>query len=162
MHLLSSNVPIVTALVFGYFLLRRFGVARAEQERLHTELETARQVQLLMLPSQSVTLPHLRVDTVYLPAQEVGGDFFQIAQTRDGSLLVIGDVSGKGLKAALTVSWLVGLWQEMMDGSEQSPSEVLSRLNQQLLRRHPEGFVTCLCVRLSADGTLTLATSLPT
>src|SRR4051812_6229368 len=78
---LIPNVSVVvTAVAFGYLLLRRFGTARAEQERLHTEMETARQVQLLMLPAQSVTIPHLRVDTVYLPAQEVGGDFFQIAQ----------------------------------------------------------------------------------
>ncbi|MBV9034053.1 MAG: SpoIIE family protein phosphatase [Acidobacteriaceae bacterium] len=158
MQLLLSTVSVVTAVAFGYFLLRRFGAARAEQERLHTELETARQVQLLMLPSQSVTIPNLRVETVYLPAQEVGGDFFQIAQTRDGSLLiVIGDVSGKGLKAALTVSLIVGLWQEVIDGSEHSPRHVLSWLNEQLLRRVHEGFVTCLCVRLSTDGSLTVA-----
>jgi Stage II sporulation protein E (SpoIIE) len=158
MHLLSRNVPIVTALVFGYFLLRRFGVARVEQERLHAELETARQVQLLMLPSEAVTIPNLQVKTVYLPAQEVGGDFFQIAETREGSLLlVIGDVSGKGLKAALTVSLIVGLWQDVIDGSEPSPRSVLFWLNQQLLRRIHEGFVTCLCVRLSADGSLTVA-----
>lgn len=155
---LGNLTSLTTILAFGYFLLRRFGAARAEEERLHTELETARQVQLLMLPSQAVAIPNLRVETVYLPAQEVGGDFFQIAQTQDGALLlVIGDVSGKGLKAALTVSWLVGLWQEMMDGSEPSPREVLSRLNQQLRHLYLEGFVTCLCVRLSADGTLTLA-----
>jgi hypothetical protein len=50
---LIPNVSVVvTAVAFGYLLLRRFGAARAEQERLHTELETARQVQLLMLPSQ--------------------------------------------------------------------------------------------------------------
>jgi sigma-B regulation protein RsbU (phosphoserine phosphatase) len=156
---LIPNVSVVvTAVAFGYLLLRRFGTARAEQERLHTELKTARQVQRLMLPAQSVTIPHLRVDTVYLPAQEVGGDFFQIAQTREGSLLlVIGDVSGKGLQAALTVSFLVGLWQDVIDGSEQSPRSVLSWLNEQLLRRVPEGFVTCLCVRLSANGSLTVA-----
>jgi hypothetical protein len=142
----------------GFVLLRRSGRLRSERDRLHSEMLAAQQIQRLLLPAQSVTISGLQVDTVYLPAQEVGGDFFQVAKTRDGSLLLImGDVSGKGLKAALTVSLIVGLWQEMMDGSEQSPQCILSRLNQQLMRRLSEGFVTCLCVRLSADGTLTLA-----
>jgi serine phosphatase RsbU (regulator of sigma subunit) len=156
-EMLIPYVSVVTTLAFGYFLLRRFGVARAEQERLHTELETARQIQLLMLPAQAVTLPHLQVETVYLPAQEVGGDFFQIAQTSEGSLLlVMGDVSGKGLQAALTVSLVVGLWKEITAHSS-SPAHLLTRLNQQLAGSVQGGFVTCLCACLASDGRLTLA-----
>jgi transposase len=111
-----------------------------------------------MLPAQSVTIPNLAIEAAYLPAQEIGGDFFQTSQTSDGSLLMImGDVSGKGLQAALTVSLLVGLWQDVIDAVEQSPSNVLRRLNEHLLSRISGGFVSCLCVRLKTDGSLAIA-----
>jgi serine phosphatase RsbU (regulator of sigma subunit) len=114
-------------------------------------------VQRLMLPAQSVDAPHVHIDTAYLPSQEVGGDFYQIATGDDGALLlIIGDVSGKGLQAALTMSLIVGLWQELI-ATAQSPREVLCRFNDHLQRRMSGGFVTCLCARLKLDGQLTVA-----
>src|SRR5436305_555533 len=71
-------------------------------------------------------------------------------------LFAIGDVSGKGLQAALTVSLVVGLWKEMTAHSS-SPADMLARLNQQLAGSLKGGFVTCLCACLTAEGRLTLA-----
>jgi len=137
--------------------MRRSGRARAEQDRLHAEMKAAQQVQKLMLPAQSVDAPYVHIDTAYLPSQEVGGDFYQIATGGDGALLlIIGDVSGKGLQAALTMSLIVGLWQEVVT-TTQSPREILCRFNQYLQSRMSGGFVTCLCARLKPDGQLTIA-----
>ncbi|MBV9676755.1 MAG: serine/threonine-protein phosphatase [Acidobacteriaceae bacterium] len=158
LYLFGDTTMLCAVIAFGFLLMRRSGHARAEQDRLHAEMETARQVQQLMLPAQSVIIPNLQVHTAYLPAQEVGGDFFQISQIGDDSLLmIIGDVSGKGLKAALSMSLLVGLWQDVIDAPEQSPRDVLLRLNKHLLRRIHGEFVTCLCIRLDADGSLLIA-----
>ncbi len=155
---LSANLMAITIVTFAYLLLRRFGSARAEEQRLHAEMETARQVQLLMQPAQSISVPHLRIDPAYYPVQEIGGDFFQISQDADDSLLmVVGDVSGKGLKAALTVSLIVGLWQDVSDDAGQSPGKILERLNKRLTSRIQDGFVTCLCLRLGRNGSLTVA-----
>ena len=154
---LFTTTSTFTVIAVGFLLMRRSGRARAEQDRLHAEMRAAQQVQKLMLPAQSVDAPHVHIDTAYLPSQEVGGDFYQIATSDDGALLlIIGDVSGKGLQAALTMSLIVGLWQEVV-ATVQSPCEILCRFNRYLQRRMSGGFVTCLCARLQPDGQLLIA-----
>ncbi len=141
----------------GYLLMRRFGQAEAESERLHNEMEAAHEVQSLLMPLWLPFIPGFAIETAYLPFQEVGGDFFQLATASDGSLLItIGDVSGKGLRAALTVNFVVGLWKEIT-ASISSPAEILLHLNRQLKGSLKGGFVTCLCARLASDGCLTIA-----
>jgi serine phosphatase RsbU (regulator of sigma subunit) len=87
----------------------------------------------------------------------VGGDFFQILPTKDGGVLtVIGDVSGKGMPAAMTVSLLVGTLRTLAHYT-QSPGEILRDMNQRMLARSSGGFTTCLVLRCDADGQLTFA-----
>jgi|GEM_PF-6428600 len=67
------------------------------------------------------------VEAAYLPAQEVGGDFYQAIALEDGDLLIVtGDVSGKGLKAAMIVSMVVGALRMIPD---RRPGEGLAALN---------------------------------
>ena len=87
----------------------------------------------------------------------MGGDFFQILATPDGGVLaVIGDVSGKGMPAAMTVSLLVGTVRTLAHYM-QSPGEILAAMNQRMLGRSQGGFTTCLGLRADDDGTLTIA-----
>jgi len=87
----------------------------------------------------------------------VGGDFFQILPcTKGGVLAVIGDVSGKGMPAAMTVSLLVGTVRTLAHFT-QSPGEILAAMNQRMLGRSSGGFTTCLVLRADADGQLTVA-----
>src|ERR1039458_6489896 len=88
----------------------RYSVEQSQrQSALEQEYRSAREVQTMLIPAVAPSTPGFIVESVYLPAQEVGGDFFQVLPGADGSLLVIvGDVSGKGLKAAMTVSTIVG------------------------------------------------------
>src|SRR5262249_2130165 len=89
--------------------------------------------------------------------QEVGGDFFQlIAKSEGSSLFILGDVSGKGLKAAMTVSLIVGTVRTLAEMFD-DPAEILSRLNRRLHNRLQGGFVTCLILRLDPNGTCTFA-----
>src|SRR5260370_21938824 len=84
-----------------------------------------------------------------LPASEVGGDFYQIMPANDGSLLVVvGDVSGKGLKAAMTVSAIIGA---LRGCPVRKPAEVLAHLNP-VLHGQITGFVTSTRARISANG----------
>jgi sigma-B regulation protein RsbU (phosphoserine phosphatase) len=136
------------------FLVRRFSLARREEERLSGELEAARSMQSLLVPVKAPATTGFAVESVYIPATEVGGDFFQILPGEDGSLLiVVGDVSGKGLKAAMTVSTIVGALRNEKD---RRPAEVLRNLNR-VLYGQVTGFATCLAAHLSADGLLTMA-----
>ncbi len=130
---------------------------RREKQRLAAEFEAARTVQQMLFPKELPTVPGFAINGIYKPAGEVGGDFFQIRPLDNGAvLIVIGDVSGKGMPAAMTVSLLVGTF-----GTEANytgrPAEILAAMNQRTLRHSCGGFTTCLVLRADADGTLTVA-----
>jgi phosphoserine phosphatase RsbU/P len=145
-------------LSIGLVMLLRANRTNREQARLANELEAARGVQRLLLGDRDMNVPGFSVESIYLPAAEVGGDFFLIQPGADGSLLaVIGDVSGKGVPAALAVSAILGA---LRGSSLQSPAAVLAHLNR-VLHRHASGFATCCVLHLSplemGHGTLTFA-----
>lgn len=150
-------LDLVCLLALLVFLIRRFSLARKREERMAAEFEAAREVQQMLLPDQLDQCPAYRVESIYQPADEVGGDFFQqIADGRGGILIVVGDVSGKGLPAALIVSVLVGaIRAEAAHGSD--PAQMLAILNDRMVARAQGGFVTCMAAHLSADGVLTMA-----
>lgn len=150
----APAIDTLFVLALLIFLIRRFSLARREEERLSGEFEAARGIQSLLIPEASPVTPGFSVETVYLPASEVGGDFFQVLPADDGSLLVVvGDVSGKGLKAAMTVSAIVGA---LRGCTLRKPSEVLAYLNR-VLHGQITGFATCTAASIHPDGTLTLA-----
>jgi len=162
-HLGSYAFPLLTVgdffsfvTVLLFLVLRTIGIAR-ERARAAAELEAARTVQQVLIPEDIPTVPGFLLHSVYKPASEVGGDFFQIVAIEDGGVLaVIGDVSGKGMPAAMTVSLLVGTFRSLAHFT-QSPSEILVAMNQRMLARSSGGFTTCLVLRADADGTLTVA-----
>jgi hypothetical protein len=134
-------------------LLRRFAHRSREQDRVESELEAARSVQQVLVPETQPRIPGLTINTAYHPAQEVGGDFFQILPLPSGStLIVIGDVAGKGLPAALQVSLAVGTLRTLAERTE-SPAEILAGLNRSLQGRG-SGFTTCLALSISLDRTV--------
>jgi hypothetical protein len=138
-------------------LVLRFARTRRDEERMSSELEAARIVQQVLIPEEIPTIPGLAVECVYKPAGQVGGDFFQILRTsNDGVLVVIGDVSGKGMPAAMAVSLLVGTVRTLAHYT-QSPGEILTAMNQRMLGRSKDGFTTCLVLRLDPDGSATVA-----
>jgi serine phosphatase RsbU (regulator of sigma subunit) len=138
----------------GAITLRRSLAITREQQRTTAELEAARSVQTFLL-GREASAPGYTVESAYLPAQEVGGDFFQTIAGSDGSLLaVIGDVAGKGLRAAMRVSMLIGAVRLSPD---ESPAALLKKLNGVLLQDGSSGFTTCLAARLDTDGTVTIA-----
>ncbi|MGC1870285.1 MAG: SpoIIE family protein phosphatase [Acidobacteriaceae bacterium] len=135
-------------------MLRRFMHGQRQREQWKQEMEQARQVQSLLVPVTPPNTPGFVVESVYLPAQKVGGDFFQILPGEDGSLLIVmGDVSGKGLKAAMTVSTIVGA---LRNEKARQPADVLRHLNG-VLHGQITGFVTCCAALISADGVMTIA-----
>ncbi len=141
----------------GLALILRFTLSAQEERRLSTELASAREVQLRLVPARLPILRGLRIETAYLPATEVGGDFYQVFQLADSSaLIVIGDVSGKGLKAAMTGTLALGALRALAQ-ENLLPSQILTRLNAQLTGSTDGGFITCLCARIAADGAVTLA-----
>jgi sigma-B regulation protein RsbU (phosphoserine phosphatase) len=128
-----------------------------QQGILEGEMAAAREVQQVILPEQVEAVPGFTVESAYQPAQQVGGDFFQILPAGEGGLvLVIGDVAGKGLSAAMLVSVLVGAIRAIADFTW-DPAEMLARLNERLIGRTHGGFTTALAAHITADGAVTIA-----
>lgn len=141
----------------GAVLVLRFARSAKQEQRLRTEMESARHVQGQLVPADLPQIAGFACDAAYRAASEVGGDFYQVFPRPDGSaLILVGDVSGKGLRAAMLGTLIVGaagaLAQENL-----SAAEMLDRLNRRLHGSTDGGFATCLCALLAADGTLTIA-----
>jgi hypothetical protein len=138
-------------------LVYHFVEREREEQRLASALLAAQQAQRKLLPEHMPELGGLRSQVVYLAAEEVGGDFCQLLPCADGALLVvIGDVSGKGLEAAMQGTLLVGALRALA-GEPLGPAEVLQRLNGVALRAGHSGFSTCLCMLISPAGELRAA-----
>ena len=127
------------------------------QAQIETELEAAQQVQQVLVPERPCMLSGFKIDSVYQPAQQVGGDFFQVLSRDDGGLLLVaGDVAGKGLPAAMLVSVLVGAIRGIADYTS-APAEILGNLNERLLGRGGGGFSTAVAAHISANGSVAIA-----
>jgi len=113
---------------------RLFEEARENQTRLLNDLETAREIQRQLLPSGAKEIPGLDLATAYVPARELGGDFYDLLPYGVGRLAIAnGDVSGKGTAAALFGSLAIGILRELVHDNEASPAEMLAELNSRLL-----------------------------
>jgi phosphoserine phosphatase RsbU/P len=157
-HFVFSSIALcLYMLSFVMILGSRFLFTNREQERSAAELTAAHRVQSRLVP---VTFPALRgfsMEAAYVAATEVGGDFYQAFPEADGGLLFfIGDVSGKGLSAAMIGTLIMGAIRTLAV-QQLSPARSLTLLNQQLVGQTDEGFVTCLCARISATGTMTIS-----
>jgi hypothetical protein len=130
---------------------------RRRQHAMEQEFQNARELQRVLVPEALPALAGFNLTSAYRPAQEVGGDFFQIIPLEEGStLIVLGDVSGKGLKAAMAVSMIVGAVRTLVETTSH-PAEILAGLNRRLFGRLQGGFATAVALRLDGDGTCTIA-----
>jgi Stage II sporulation protein E (SpoIIE) len=151
----SDVADFVGIFVIILIIFVRFLRIHRERERASSELAAARSVQELMIPRESPQTPGFHVDTVYTPATEVGGDFFHIQATGDGGLLVVvGDVAGHGLQAAMNVSMLMGALRR---SPQTDPAKLLAGLNEVLVGS--ESFTTCLAAYFHASGELVIASA---
>jgi serine phosphatase RsbU (regulator of sigma subunit) len=140
--------------VMCWLLLRQLWQDWRAKEELGAEFDAARSMQAKLVPA-AVDVPGFRIESAYHPARQVGGDFFRILPEEDGAVLVIvGDVSGKGLGAALTVAAIAGALDNEFS---RRPGEVLEHLNRALLLRKGEGFVTCCAALIETSGDVTVA-----
>ena len=143
-----TGILVIVLIIFFRFLR-----IQRDQERAASELAAARSVQELLIPQEKMATPGFEVESVYSPANEVGGDFFHVQSARtDGMLVVIGDVAGKGLKAAMNVSLLMGALRRT---TERSPARILESLNRVLTGT--ESFTTCQAIWFAANGEMVIA-----
>ncbi|UCE05535.1 MAG: SpoIIE family protein phosphatase [bacterium] len=103
-----------------------------EQERLKRELEIARMVQLNLLPQTNPQIPGLDIDGICIPANEIGGDYYDYFKINDHTVgIAIADVTGKGTSAAFYMAMVKGMMLSLT-AIYSSPKQLLSELNRRL------------------------------
>ena len=119
------------------------GSQRGAPGELEQEFKSARELQQVLIPETLPALPGFAMTSSYRPAQEVGGDFFQIipleGEFKGSTLILLGDVSGKGLRAAMTVSLIVGAVRALAKFAPH-PAEILTELNRAAVWPHAGRF----------------------
>ena len=147
-------------------ILYRFVSVSQEEQRSNAEIAAARSVQAMLIPTQLPSNSYFMLESAYVPANGVGGDFFQVLPVEDGSMLiVVGDVSGKGLQAAMNASTLVGAFRNELS---HDPATILSHLNHVMFgtgsgldalmaKDAVATFATCLCARIYRNGAMEIA-----
>jgi hypothetical protein len=149
-------------------ILYRFVRVSQEEQRSNAEIAAARSVQAMLIPTELPSNRYFILESAYVPVNGVGGDFFQVVPVKDGSLLIVaGDVSGKGLQAAMNASTIVGAFRNELS---HDPATILQHLNNVLIgaesgsqaARNKDkdavaSFATCLCARIYRDGTMEIA-----
>jgi hypothetical protein len=154
---ISDAGSLVFLAAIGVVMFFRFTRVSREQARAAAELGAAREIQQRLVPASLPKLFGFQVEAAYLPAQEVGGDFYLVLAQTDGyALIVVGDVSGKGLKAAMTGALAIGALRTLA-AENLGPAALMERLNRQMLAAQESGFITCLCLRVSREGVVTMA-----
>lgn len=149
------NTLFLLSIVYAVWRYER--EQRERQTRLDEEFRNAQELQQLLIPESLPALPGMELSSAYRPAQEVGGDFFQVIPLADGgALLVVGDVSGKGLHAAMTVAMIVGALRSIVESTE-DPVAILAALNRRLHGRLRYGFATCIVARIHNNGLCVIA-----
>ncbi len=130
----------------------------SEKKRLDHDIEVAREIQRILLPSSAPQVDGFNCAALNIPAQEVSGDYFdfiQIDEHRWG--VVVADVSGKGVPASLIMAMCRSVLRSKAPGNP-SPAQVLREVNRQLYPDIREDmFITMIYLIMDGSGTLTLA-----
>ncbi len=143
---LSTTVPKLMG--------QRLEQERIERERIEQELLVARRIQQASLPKEVPELEGWHIAPYYQPAREVGGDFYDFFELKEGRVgVVVGDATGKGVPAALVVTATCSMLRAVAQGLGYSPGEVLARVNETLLARIPPNmFITCFYAILDPES----------
>lgn len=150
----TDNCATVLFLTMAWVLFRRVWRTWVERQGLSSEFEAAREMQEALV-QRALVLAGFAVESAYLPASQVGGDFYRILPADDGAVLVVvGDVSGKGLKAAMTVAGLVCAMEAIRT---RRPGLFLEELNHAAKGYMQSGFATCCAALIQRSGEATIA-----
>jgi len=125
-----------------------------ERERFEQELRVAQRIQQALLPKELPLLDDWDIVTYYQPAREVGGDFYDFLTLPDGRMgVIIGDVSGKGIAAALVMANTQSVLRAVARRGNIAPGQVLAEANEVLYAYIPSNmFVTCFCGILNPES----------
>ena len=146
---------LVTVVTLTILLIHRVRQTNSDRAALAGEMLAAQGIQRSLVSAAIEVLPSLDLQIAFLPARDVGGDFYNLRiLPGNRQRILLGDVSGKGAAAAMTAAVLIGAAQQR---DVDSPAALLNHLNRVLSGMSLGGFATCLCAEISNDGRLVIA-----
>lgn len=156
---LGTISTVVSLLIITVMLLIRFFFSQRQKEQWKVEIQQAQHVQQILIPHELPAVRGLTIDSEYRPAREVGGDFFQVLpiDASGAALIVVGDVTGKGMQAGMLVAVIVGAIRAAALHTS-DPVQILHEVNVQLCERQ-HASATCQILRIDPDGHVTIASA---
>ncbi len=154
---LGTIATVVSLLLITVMLLIRFFRSQRQKEVWKLEIQQAQEVQQILIPNRLPEIPGFTIDSEYRPAREVGGDFFQVlpADLPGSVLIIVGDVTGKGVQAGMLVAVILGALRAAAIHSS-DPVQMMHELNVQLCERQ-HASATCQILYIDAAGNAILA-----
>ena len=125
------------------------------QQRLEQDLEMAARVQRSLLPDCFPEIPGLRIDSFYRPCDAIGGDYFDFIRRDGQTWILVSDVSGHGIQAALASMLMKAIFQDSGTSAE-GPAQLLTEMNARLKRFLPEGIYAAAAVLCVDDQDATI------
>jgi serine phosphatase RsbU (regulator of sigma subunit) len=156
LHFRSEDLDLLTTVAFQISVVLENAIlheAALRERSLEIELKLAQQIQVELLPSEPPRVDGYGFFDYYAPAKFVGGDYYDYLPLDGGRLaLVVGDVSGKGVPAALLMVKVASALEASLS-TEPDPVQVLNQVNQRFSRRNPDGtFVTMVLAMLDLSN----------
>jgi len=131
----------------------QLAIAEENARRVQEELEIARSIQQSLMPREIPDLPYAKISTRFVPCKEVGGDFYDVLASGDHLHVVIADVSGKGVAAAMLAQTLQGMvYAQML--ADQPLAVIAKTLNRFICAKDVGKYATMIILRLDHDGHL--------
>jgi hypothetical protein len=154
---LGTIATVVSLLMITVLLLMRYFHTQQLKELWKLEIQQAQHVQQILIPNKLPEIPGFTIDSEYRPAREVGGDFFQVlpGDLPGSVLIVVGDVTGKGMQAGMLVAVIVGALRAAALHSS-DPVQMLHEVNVQLCERQ-HASATCQVLYIDPHGHAMLA-----
>jgi serine phosphatase RsbU (regulator of sigma subunit) len=154
----GSAVGTIFIFALLLFLIRRFSLARQEETRLSTELESAHSIQRTLVPPISASFSGYDLNGLSLPSEEVGGDLVDVVLLPNRSILAyVADVSGHGLQASILMGMIKTAVRTILLESSDDPAFLLASLSDRLNRalpavKAPHMYATLSAICLAPDG----------
>lgn len=124
----------------------------ADKLTAKSELEVARKIQFDLIPKHSLQLKDYQTATYYEPAREVGGDYFDIIETQEKSYIIVGDISGKGMAAALYMVRVQSIIYFLLDYYSDI-KDIITNLKKYFSKNlRKEFFLTITIASIDKDG----------
>jgi phosphoserine phosphatase RsbU/P len=131
----------------------QLAIAEEEARRYQDELNMAQVIQQNLMPKELPHIPFAKISARFVPCREIGGDFYDVVAAEDHVFVVVADISGKGVAAAMLAQTLQGMVYAQLV-ADQPLSKIATALNRYICAKDIDRYSTMIILRLESTGHL--------